>query len=151
MILSDDKDHIQLQTYLNVKQYAPIKKRWITSNDPEEYLREHILIGDQSDGIANFLSRDDVFLVTGVRQTPIRKAKLEVWKKYTDPKEFCDEQMLRGYMRNKQLIDYSCIPEDLKTEIRAAYNSQLGKDRSKLFNYFIEHKLKNLMSDITSF
>lgn len=151
LILSDDKDHIQLQKYLNVKQYAPIKKKWLSSNDPEMFLREHILTGDRVDAIPNFLSKDDVFLVPGARQKKLMSKKLDEWKQYKDPAEFCDEEMLRGYRRNEQLISYDKIPADLKDQIREAYKAQHGKDRSKLFNYFIQHQLKHLMSDVGSF
>lgn len=150
LILSDDKDHIQLQKYLNVKQYAPIRKKWIESNDPETYLREHIMMGDRVDSIENFLTPDGAFITPGARSNKLMKKKLEEWK-YMEPEQFCTtEQMLRGYRRNQQLIDYAYIPTDLKDRIREAYQQQAGKDRSKLFNYFIEKKLKNLMTDINT-
>lgn len=149
LILSDDKDHIQLQKYMNVKQYAPIKKKWLASNNPDMFLKEHIMIGDRADAIPNFLSRDDCFMLNN-RQKPLRTKKLDEWKNL-EPEQFCDEEMLRGYKRNQQLIDYTFIPESLKSNIRIAYEEQQGKDRSKLFNYFITHKLKNLMSEINTF
>lgn len=150
LILSDDKDHIQLQKFLNVKQYAPIRKKWLTSNNPEAFLKEHILIGDGVDGICNFLSDDDCLINPDKRQKKIMKKKLEQWIEQ-DPIDFCDEQMLRGYKRNQQLIDYDYIPEPLREKIRTIYESQAGKDRSKLFNYFMEKKLKHLMSELNSF
>ena len=38
LILSGDKDFIQLHKYDNVKQYDPVRKKWITHDNPERYL-----------------------------------------------------------------------------------------------------------------
>ena len=39
LILSGDKDFVQLQTYNNVKQYSPITKKFINNGDPRRYQR----------------------------------------------------------------------------------------------------------------
>ena len=39
MIVSADKDFIQLHKYKNVKQYSPMKKKLITEKDPIGYIR----------------------------------------------------------------------------------------------------------------
>ena len=56
LILSGDKDFIQLHKYNNVKQYSPTLKKFINGIDPDIYIREHVLKGDRSDGVPNFLS-----------------------------------------------------------------------------------------------
>jgi hypothetical protein len=48
------------------------------------------------------------------------------------------------------LIDLECIPEDIKKEVLEQFVQQ-QKDRSKLFNYFIQYRLKNLMENINEF
>ena len=63
LILSGDKDYIQLHKYSNVKQYDPTRKKWVTHNDPQQYLKEHILRGDSGDGVPNVLSSDNCFVV----------------------------------------------------------------------------------------
>lgn len=148
LILSGDKDFIQLQTYLNVKQYDPIRKKFIEHNNPSLYTKEHIIKGDAGDGIPNFLSADNCFVV-GSRQKPITTKKLEQWLQ-TPPEQMGDE-LLRNYKRNEQLIDLTHIPEDIKTRIINEYEAQKGKGRTKLFNYFVAHKLKNLMENINEF
>lgn len=149
LIISGDKDFRQLQTYMNVEQYDPVRDKWIRENDPERYLKEHIMKGDTSDGIPNFLSKDDTF-VTAARQKPLRQTNIDKWIAL-DPIEFCDETMLRNYMRNQQLVDLSFIPADLKQAIISEYEAQAGKGREKLFNYFIERKLRLLITDIGQF
>ena len=148
LILSGDKDFSQLQKYPNVKQYNPIQKKFVVCTNPELFLREHIMKGDTGDGIPNFLSADNV-LVMGIRQTPLTSKKMSSWL-FKSPEEFCTEDMLRNFRRNEQLIDLENVPDEIKTQILDQYNTQ-NKDRSKLFNYFVEKKLNNLMSDIGDF
>ena len=51
MIVSGDKDFIQLQKYDNVKQYSPITKKLVDGVDPKVYIKEHVLKVDKSDGV----------------------------------------------------------------------------------------------------
>jgi len=148
LILSGDKDFAQLQKYPNVKQYSPTLKKFISCDNPDLFLKEHIIRGDSGDGIPNFLSPDNAF-VMGIRQTPITSKKLETWI-LQEPEKFCDENMLRNYKRNQQLIDLEYIPDNISNQILEQYADQ-KKDRSKLFNYFVSYKLKNLMECINDF
>jgi hypothetical protein len=149
LILSGDKDFVQLQRYNNVKQYDPVQKKFRTTNDPDRFIKEHIMRGDVGDGIPNFLSTDNC-LVVGERQKPVLSKKLDVWVNQK-PEEFCDERMLRGYRRNQQLVDLTFIPQNVQDNILSEYEAQGGKDRKNLFNYFIEKKLKNLIESINEF
>lgn len=149
LILSGDKDFQQLQQYPNVKQYSPVLKKYITCKDPVLYLKEHIMRGDEGDGVPNFLSADDT-LVTDKRQKPIYAKKLEHWVQ-ANPMQFCNDDMLRNYKRNQILVDFEYIPRDIEESILVEYDNQAGKNRSKLFNYFIEFKLRNLVESINDF
>lgn len=152
LILSGDKDFQQLQTYANVEQYDPTRKKWIKCNDPQRFLVEHILKGDTSDGIPNVLSSDDTF-VAQARQKPMR-AKFIDEVLSADWPEDCTlftEEIARNYNRNKVLIDLSCVPAEISDKTKQLFREQSNKDRSKLFNYFIKNKLKNLTECITEF
>ena len=148
LILSGDKDFIQLHSYGNVKQYDPVRKKWISHNDPKRFLFEQILKGDTGDGVPNVLSPDAVF-VSGGRQRPLTQKKID--KIYSDGGVMLDPTADRNYMRNKQMIDLSMIPDSIKNEVINKYNGEAGKDYSKLFNYFIDHKLKLLIENIGEF
>lgn len=148
LILSGDKDFQQLQRYANVNQYDPTRKRWIRCADPDRFLLEHILKGDASDGIPNVLSSDDTF-VAKARQKPLRSKFLD--QVLADGTETLDDEILRNYQRNRILIDLTCVPDNIAEETLNVYEEQCDKDRSKLFNYFIKHKLKNLTECITEF
>jgi hypothetical protein len=149
LILSSDKDFVQLQRYGNVSQYSPMQKKMINHVNPSNYIREHILKGDRGDGIPNFLSDDDTF-IQNKRQKPIRREKLEKWI-HMNPEEFCNEEMLRGYRRNEALVDLSKIPDWIHGEVNDIYENYEEKDRSLLMNYFIRNKMKNLMEHIQEF
>lgn len=148
LILSGDKDFIQLHKYGNVKQYDPVRKKWITHDNPEQYLKEHILKGDAGDGVPNILSSDNCFVV-GERQRPLTAKKMEHYLKLT-PSEM-ETAIARNYMRNKQLIDLDETPEEIRVKVMESYQAQENKDRSKLMNYFIANKLRNLTEHIGEF
>ena len=144
LILSSDKDFVQLQKYSNVTQYSPILKRFISTEDPQIYIKEHILRGDRGDGIPNFLSADNTFVV-GERQKTINKTKLNEWIRQ-DPESFCaTEIMKRGYNRNKMLIDLDYTPDNIKTQILDVYKSIIPANKKTMLNYFMQHRLKALM------
>lgn len=150
LILSSDKDFVQLQKYPNVTQYSPILKRFVKSDNPHQYIKEHIIRGDRGDGIPNFLSADNVFAL-GERQKVINKKKLDEWLKLK-PEEFCvNENMLRGYKRNQMLVDLDFIPEAISAQIVEAYENVKPGNKQKMFNYFVEKRLKNLMEVIQEF
>lgn len=149
LILSGDKDFVQLQTYMNVKQYDPTRKRWVQSNDPSRFIKEHIMRGDTGDGVPNFLSPDNCFVV-GERQKPLMQKKIDSWINL-EPEQFCDDRMLRNYHRNRQLIDLNCIPNEVKDRVLSLYEEQDGKSRKHLFNYFVDKKLKHLLEAINEF
>lgn len=143
MILSSDKDFAQLQRYPNVEQYSPILKKYIKEPMPLIHLKQMIIRGDKGDGIPNILSPDDVF-VSGGRQKPITEAKIITWMNQ-DPKDFCNEVMLRNYFRNESLIDLTKIPDDVKYKIIEAYENAKGKTKQEFMNYMIANRLKNLL------
>jgi hypothetical protein len=150
LILSCDKDFQNLQKYPNIEQYAPVQKKFIKCNNPIEFLREHIMIGDSGDGVPNFLSPDDCF-VQNIRQTPIRKDKLSRWVKESKPENFCDIKMLRGYRRNERLISFDKIPQEIQESILTEWESPFTESRKHLFDYFVKYKLMQMMDRIQEF
>ena len=149
LILSGDKDFIQLQKHSFVTQYSPVLKKFVNGIDPDVYIKEHILKGDRSDGVPNFLSPDNCF-VNELRQRPISKKKLATWIDL-DPEDFCNEEMLRNYQRNRTLIDLTQAPDWVSKTCVEAYLNSTVNDRSGLLNYFIKHRLKNHMENIGDF
>jgi len=149
MIVSGDKDFAQLQKYANVYQYAPVQKKNISVDNPERFLREHIMLGDRGDGVPNFLSDDDTF-ISDKRQKPVMRKKLDEWS-ILDPTLFCDDEMLRNYKRNEELINLDKIPKAIQQEVITQFATQTPSPRSKILNYFIRYRLGNLTEHIGEF
>ena len=145
MIISSDKDFIQLQRYHDVFQYSPVAKKLLNGVDPEEYLREHILRGDKSDGIPNVLS-DDVCIVSGIRQVPMTQKLLESWKHIPMPEEHKER-----FERNTTLVDLRYTPYDLQKEILEQFDAKELGSRDKIPAYFTEHGLETLTKKIGDF
>ena len=150
LILSGDKDFVQLQKYKNVSQYSPITKKFVNGIDPSEYLYEHVLKGDTGDGVPNVLSPDNTF-VDGLRQKPLSKKKITEWAGPMCEQMLPNDEVKRNYQRNKKLIDLTQSPDELFMECKKAYDDAPEGDRSKLLNYFIKNRLQELMSNIGDF
>ena len=148
LIISSDKDFIQLHKYEGLVQWSPLTKQFITG-DPVESLYEKLIRGDAGDGVPNILSSDDVLITEGKRQTPVTKKKLEAWRG-KKPEEFCTEDMLRNYYRNRTMVDLSQTPETIRINIINQFKEQVPKQNG-LMSYFVEKRLKNLMEHIEDF
>jgi 5'-3' exonuclease len=152
LIISSDGDFLQLQKYntgkYKIKQYNPAQKKFIISNNPSQELKEKIIRGDKGDGIPNILSSADTF-VREIRQKVLSKDKVDQYLLQEHTKY--DETAHVGFTRNQMLIDLSFIPSDIKEKIINNYEETKPAPKSKLLNYFIEKKLKNLMDVIEEF
>ena len=125
LIISGDKDFIQLQHYGDVYQFSPLLKSFI---------------GENQDAIT-FL-RDE-------RQKPINKKRLAEWSD-TDNIPLGSETR-KYFERNKKLIDLSMIPKEISESIINRYKDCKDNDRSLLLQYFIDNKLKALIENINDF
>jgi hypothetical protein len=147
LILSSDGDFLQLQNYPNVKQYNPSQKKYVISEKPILELKEKIIRGDKGDGIPNVLSSSDCF-VRDLRQTPITQKVLD--KLMSESYLEQNDTVKANFIRNSTLIDLSFIPTEIREKIINTYE-ETKPAKGKLLNYFIEHKLKNLMEVIEEF
>ena len=148
LILSGDKDFIQLHNEY-VKQYNPVLNKFVGKGEnPSLYIKEHILKGDRSDGIPNILSDDNVF-IEGRRQRPLSKKKINSWVE--EVFMTFTEQEQKNYNRNRKLIDLSCIPQNIEDKINDEFLNVKVATRDKILGYFINKKLKTLIEVIDEF
>jgi hypothetical protein len=148
LILSSDKDFVQLQTNPNVKQYSPTLKKFITTTDAASQLTELIIRGDSGDGIPNVMSADNC-LADGIRQKAItEKVMKDVIEK---ARGTMPESLARNWHRNQTLIDLSFIPEDIRNSILTTYSDTKPANRQQFMNYMITNRLKNLLEVIDEF
>ena len=154
MIISSDGDFLQLQQYnakapYTIKQYNPSLKKFIKSENPMEELKEKIIRGDKGDGIPNMFSPSDCF-VRDLRQKAVTKGVLEKYMSKS-VEDWDDETAQAGYKRNQVLIDLREIPSEIGTSIINTFEETKPAPKNKMLNYFMEHKLKNLMEVIEEF
>jgi len=153
LIVSSDKDFVQLQKYDNVKQFSPLKKNFIIENNPKLFLVEHILKGDSGDGVPNVLSDDDVFINQDKRQKPLSKKKMnEIIKDLSDGELLYAASWYRNYSRNKKLIDLSETPNEIKSEIINNFTEQeTQQNKGKVFPYLIAKNCTQLIESVQEF
>jgi len=151
MIISADKDFLQLQKYSNVRQYTPLLKKEYREENPVASLTEKILTGDAGDGVPNVLSPDNVF-VDGMRQTPLSRKKKDAMMESLSRihnVEHVNTEWYRNYMRNRKLIDLTQTPDDLKNQIIQEFNSQdPWKNRGLVLPYLINNNMKLMIESV---
>lgn len=151
MILSADKDFVQLHRFNNVRQYSPAQKKFVQEPNPRMYMFEHIMKGDSGDGVPNILSPDNTF-VDGLRQSPITKKKLDSWLSYAESlDEVLDTEQMRNYQRNKKLIDLAETPDNLKETIINTYEQTKPAPKMKVLNYLVKKRCNNLIECVEEF
>jgi len=151
VIISADKDFLQLHRYSNVKQFSPMKRDFITINDPLFYRFEHICKGDSSDGVPNILSPDNTF-TEGLRQKPMRAKKILEWYESKDNLEsVMDTETLRNFHRNREVIDLDYIPTEIVDAIHKATAEQVSKPKKDVLNYLITNRCAMLVEAAQDF
>ena len=144
MIVSSDKDFQQLQRYPNVEQYSPSKKGILRCDDPYDFLLDHVVRGDSSDGVPNAISDDAVF-VEGRRQTRLTNKKIQ------ELKEVGFQQENNFMERNQKLIDLTMVPDYIEEETMKQMETEVSGDRSKILNYMMKYRLRSLIDNLEDF
>ena len=155
MIVSSDRDFLQLQKYKFVRQYSPLLKKELTVDNPRVWLQTHIIRGDKGDGVPNILSDDNVF-VEGFRQTPITQKKIDnIIQDLEEGELLYAASWYRNYCRNKKLIDLSETPKELRREIINNFMADKPDTRwmrrGKVFPYLVENKCNELIKSAQEF
>ena len=149
LIVSSDKDFIQLHKYEGVKQWSPLTKKFLNVTDPIKFKNELIIKGDRSDGVPNILSQDDTF-VSEMRQKKLTKKKIEDWV-VQDPEKVLEGEVLRNFKRNQQLIDLDYVPNPIEINILDDFKGDHFTGRNKMLNYFVKHRLRDLTESLQEF
>jgi len=148
MIISADHDFKQLQKFDNVNQFSPMTKKLVKEENPRLYLQEHILKGDNGDGVPNVLSDDKVFLEE--RKQNVLSAK----KKQTllsDPHAM-GEDVYRNYQRNQRMVDLSFCPKDIVSTILEDFERQdPWSNKGKVFPYLVSKRCRLLVEVVEEF
>jgi len=139
MIVSRDKDFIQLHVFKNVKQYDTVTKKFVGVDDPINYAFTHVFKGDRGDGIPNIYSDDDHLVKNEARQKSVRKTDIVEWMKTIhDPEKTFSGKMLEHYRRNYQLISLSATPDDIKAQIKEQFEEPPIPPNGTVLQYFMD-------------
>ena len=155
MIVSSDRDFLQLQRFKNVRQFSPLLKKELSVDNPRVYLQNHIIRGDIGDGIPNILSEDNVF-VEGFRQKPMSQKKVdEIIQDLEEGELLYAASWYRNYCRNKKLIDLSETPPELRREIINNFMADKPDTRwmrrGKVFPYLVANRCNQLIESVQEF
>lgn len=148
LIISPDKDFVQLQRYPQVKQYSNTQKKWVVPEvDALTDLSNKVLSGDTGDGVPNVLS-DDLTLVENRRQGVLSKKKREA---LLENPESLGTTIARQVIRNRDMIDLTRVPEDLKEQIIETSKNKPGGSVMRLMTLFTKNKMKLLIESLQDF
>lgn len=144
VMITSDRDYVQLLQYPNTELYDPIRKKMIESKNPFHDLQVKIMIGDKSDNIPAIRPR--LGEKTAEKLIDSGEIDLLLQEKMSDGKT--PSEIAQNYARNKKLIDLSKVPKTLVRLIEEEVeNYELGNSKG-LLKYFVTKKLNQLMGDI---
>jgi len=153
LIISSDKDFMQLKKHGNVKQYCPRNKNFINEVTDLEVIHDnllvHIITGDTSDGIPNIFSDDDALVNEEKKQNRATKKRVEDVK--NEIKLNITNKYSSAISRNTVLIDLDKIPDYVVSEILEHINRDRKGNMQKCFSYLIKNNYKELIKRIDDF
>ena len=155
IISSTDGDFKQLQKYKNVQQWNNVTKSMMVCSNPKEFLIGHICTGDAGDNVPNICTGSD-WAEARVRGESVRAKSFFTVREAgfaSHGIDACESVIERAnYTRNDELINLDKIPAKIYEKIINTYtNYTVNGNKSKVFAYLSEHRMKLLMSEYQSF
>ena len=171
MVITKDKDMVQLMKLDGVKVYSPSKESVVTPTreytlnkqkvvenvSPELFLLEQIIRGDSGDSVPNILTDDKVFAEKRYQNSISKQFIDKAFQRYEfvkDYKDVCydfDAETQKNFSRNQMMIDLEKIPTDVRENIHSAHKQAKMCDRRGLFDYCLKHQLRELVKNVGDF
>jgi DNA polymerase-1 len=143
IVITSDKDYVQLIKYPNTKIYDPIKKKFMECSNPLHALEVKICSGDKSDNIPSIAPRWGE--KTAEKHILSGKLQLMLEEKDNDG-DPCE--IKRNYERNKRLVDLSRLPKSVEKGIELYLEDYSLSSHKGLMKYFVQNKLNELLGEI---
>ncbi len=155
LIVSRDKDFMQLLTNDNIKQYDPVVDQFIEKDENIKLkLFTHIMKGDDSDDIPCVYSPSDFYLKENrERQKSIKKTDVEKWVLYNEDelKTELGEEVYKRFEENRNLIDLSKIPDNIQQAIIDEYE-KYEIPKNNVYKYILQHDIsEEFLNEINHF
>lgn len=154
VIVSRDKDFMQLQKYNNVKQYDPITNKFVLCDNPYYYLKSHIIMGDSGDDIPNILSDRDTFMIDNKRQKSCGIKKVnDILDEGLEEFLNSNNTYRKRYGENQKLIELSIdtIPKSIWRRTLNQYRTYKTFDKDVQKNIRSYFKQKKHLTPLTKF
>lgn len=123
VIVSDDKDFHQLHKYPHISQFSHRRGTVYRSFTPDEDLKIKIITGDRNDSIPNLHSKDEVFVLKERQTIVSAKKKAHYHDNFFIGDGGIPKEYEKHFERNKKLIDFDYIPEEVKQSILAVFTN----------------------------
>ena len=135
--ISTDKDMYQLMANKNYQQYDPVKKKIIRAINPNMELNVKILTGDKSDNIPAVKPRTGVATAKKIIGGGLDNFLI-------------NEEFKNNFERNKNLIDFDCIPENIITKITNSFDEQniSNYNSQKVYKFLVKNKILRVLEEL---
>jgi 5'-3' exonuclease len=145
IIVTSDRDYVQLLQYPNTKLYDPIRSKFIKSDNPLHDLQVKIVIGDNSDNIPAIAPR------TGIKtaEKMIMSGELDLKLQEKKPDGVTPCELAENYARNERLIDLTKTPKTLIKELEDQIERYKLGSTKNLLKYLVKNNLSQLLDKIT--
>lgn len=148
LIISSDRDFMQLQSNRFVAQYDPVvTKKLVNCEDPAGHLFDKIVRGDRGDGIPSIVCPDNYFVVKQKK----KKLTASILESVQQIDSMPEHPLYRNYRRNKALIDLRETPVQIVKTITEQLAQPNYKDRSRLLQFFAQNQMKVLATNLSDF
>jgi len=115
LICSNDHDMKQLLSIPDVKLWSIQDSKFLTCDDPRQYLVEHILLGDSGDGIPSVINPDNIY----VQEEMVFSKQFEGWFK---------KHVKKNAVESKDLIELELKYPDTLRELIKTYEFIMRKN-----------------------
>lgn len=150
MIVSADKDFLQLQRFPRVWQVSPMRKTAVVSKNPEADLAEKIIRGDAGDGIPSVLNDDCAYVDETYKSSRMSRKMFE--RLMSEGYDNCSDRVIKAHWeRNRTLIDFRFIPAEITSAILKRFAEPPQGNKVKMFNYLTEKRCYKLLDRIEDF
>ena len=143
IMITCDRDYIQLLQHPNTKLYEPIRRKFIESINPLHDLEIKICSGDKSDNIPAIAHRWG----EKTAEKHILNGKLDLMLAETEA-DGSPCEMKRNYDRNKALIDFELVPKSILRQIDEEVAKYELASHKGLLKYLMKHKLTELIESV---
>jgi 5'-3' exonuclease len=129
VVMSSDKDYRQLLKYKNVKQYDQLQRKYIQVLNPISELEMKVILGDKGD------------FIPAIKKGVGPVAAEALLNNGVPLMESSDQELVNGFKRNKVLIDFDFIPQNIQDNIIEGYKKYpiLVPSNKKIFDFLSDH------------